>query len=188
MAADIVADTKELDRLAADMIRVKRQIIGRLGERGYQLLRSDIKQNAYETGNLMQGVAPPEVDYENLEAVITVSARSAATGGGQATVFGADGKERKKVSLKPQPAFNYAAQVALGNKAATLRPKTAGAFLIPVPTAPSGESYLVAGGQIFIFRRSRKGQKPNPFHERAGAQLEKEAPGIADAVLAKFFN
>lgn len=183
MAADIVADTKELDVLAADLKRAKRQLIGRLAERGYRLLRDEVP---VETGNLKQGVAAPEVDYDQLEATLTVSARSAETGGGQATVIGPDGKERKKVSLKPRPAFNYAAAVAEGR--AAIRPKTGKALLIPVPVAPAGESYLLAGGQIFVVRRSAKAVPANPFHERAGARLEKEAPSIADAVLAKFFG
>ncbi len=175
------ADTKAIQQLAADMQRAKRQMIGRLGERGYQLLRDEVPK---VTRNLMQGVAPPEVDYEKLVAVLTVSARSANGGATSGTVIGADGKEKKKVSLAPRPAFNYAEAVALGRSA--ISPKNGRALLIPVPTAPSGESYLLAGGQIYVFRRSAKATKPNPYHERAGKRLENEAPAIAESVLAKF--
>lgn len=184
MAAEIVANTKELDELARDMTRAKRQLIGRMGERGYQLLREEVPK---KTTNLQQGVAAPEVDYEKLEAVLTVSARSAAIGSQQATVFGADGEEKKRITLKPRPAYNYAEVVARGNKEARLSPKTAKAFLIPVPTAPTDEGYIVAGGQIYITRRSRKAQKANPYDERAAVRLEKEAPAIADAILSKIF-
>jgi hypothetical protein len=59
-------------------------------------------------------------------------------------------------------------------------------LLIPVPTAPSGESYLIANGQIFIFRRSVKATKPNPFDERAAKRLEGEAAKIGEAVLKQF--
>lgn len=179
----IAADTRELERLARDMTRAKRQLIGRLAERGYQLLRQEVP---YKTGNLKQGVAPPEVDYEKLEATLTVSARSARTGSLSGKIIGADGKEKKRVSLSARPAFNYAEPVARGR--AAIRPKAGKALLIPVPTVPAGESYLLAGGQIFIFRRSAKATKPNPYDERAAVRLEKEAPGIADAILAKFFN
>jgi hypothetical protein len=179
------ADVKALEDLAANLGRAKRQLIGRLAERGYQLLREEVP---VQTGNLKQGVAPPEVNYEKSEAVLTVSARSAAVGSREATIFGADGKEKKKVTLKAQPGYNYADVTARGNKDPKLVPKGAKAFLIPVPTAPSGEGYLVAGGQIFVVRRSRKAQKANPFHERAAGRLEKEAPGVADAVLKKIFG
>lgn len=178
------ADTRALQETARDMQRAKRQLLGRMAERGYQILRQEVPE---KTGNLKQGVAPPEVDYEKLEATLTVSARSAAVGSQEARVIGADGKEKKRVTLRPRPAFNYAELVARGNKAATLRPKTAKAFLVPVPTAPAGESYLIAGGQIFVVRRSRKGQKPNPYDERTAVRLEKEAPIIGEAILSKIF-
>lgn len=186
MAADFVADTKELEKLAADMAKAKRQLIGRLGERGYQLLRDEVPQ---DTGNMLRkGVTPAEVDYEKSEAVLNVSATRDSYGSQQARVIGADGKEKKTVSLKARPAYNYAEVVALGNRQARLSPKTAKAFLIPVPVAPAGESYLLAGGQVFVLRRSRKGQKANPYHERAGTRLEREAPAIADAELRKIFG
>jgi hypothetical protein len=40
-------------------------------------------------------------------------------------------------------------------------------LLIPVPTAPVGESYLLAGGQIFVFRKSAAATARIPFDERA---------------------
>lgn len=183
--AEVVADTKDLEILAADMARAKRQYLGRMAERGFQLLREEVPKR---TTNLQQGVAAPKVDYEKGEAVLTVSARSAAVGSQEAKLIGADGEEKKRVMLRARPAYNYAEVVALGNKDARLTPKTAGAFLIPVPTAPSGESYLLAGGQIFIVRRSRKGQKANPYHDRAGTRLEKDSGSIAEAILSKIFG
>jgi hypothetical protein len=166
----------------ADLIADTRQMLGRLAERGYQLLREEVPK---VTRNLMQGVAPPEVDYEKLVAVLTVSARSSRIGAQSGTVIGADGKEKKKVSLRPRPDYNYAAVVAEGYKP-RIRPKKAKALLVPVPTAPSDESYLIAGGQIFVFRKSAKGIKANPYHERAGTRLEGESAKIGESVLAKF--
>ena len=179
---EITVDTKEIDQLGKDIERARRALIGRLGERGEQIMREEVP---YVTGNLKQGVTH-DVDYEKLEATIIASARSGATGAISATVIGADGKEKKKVSLKAQPAYNYAEVVARGNKEATLSPKHAKAFLIPVPTAPEGESYLLAGAQIFVVRKTRKGQKPNPFDERTAKRLTDEAPSIGEAVLEKF--
>lgn len=181
MADRIVVDTKALPILAEDMRKAKRQMLGRMAERGYQLLREEVPK---VTRNLMQGVAPPEVDYDQLVAVLTVSARSAREGSATATVIGADGKEKKKVTLRPRPAYNYAAVVALGGP--MIKPKKSRALLIPVPSAPSGESYLIAGGQIFVLRKSAKGMKPNPYHERAGSRLEGESQKIGESVLAKF--
>src|SRR5439155_1330889 len=79
------------------------------------------------------------------------SARSGRTGPTEATVYDAKGKEVKTVSLSPRPPYNYAAAVAEGRPA--IAPVHAKALLIPVPTAPSGEGYLLAGGQVFIMRK-----------------------------------
>jgi hypothetical protein len=110
--------------------------------------------------------------------------RSAATGSAEGTVYGADGKEKKKVTLRPRPAFNYAAAVAEGRPA--IAPRQAKALLIPVPTAPTTGGYLLAGGQIYVVRRSARATQPNPYDERAAKRLENEAPAIAESVLAKF--
>jgi hypothetical protein len=179
--AEVIVDAKALDELGANLVRAKRALIGRLGERGYQLLREEVP---YVTGNLKQGVSTPDVDYEALTATLTVSARSGRTGATAATVYGADGKEKKTVSLSASPSFNYAEAVARGR--AAIAPRHAKVLLIPVPTAPVGESYLIAGGQIFIFRKSAAATKPNPFDERAAQRLSDEAPKIGQAVLEQF--
>lgn len=182
MSAEIVVINDDaLRELGRDIDRAKRAMIGRLAERGYRLLRDEIKRSAYQTGNLMQGVAPPDVDYDALEADLTVSARSGATLGGMAQVFNSKGQPTRTVSLRPSPAYNYAEAVARGRPA--IAPKQARALLIPVPIAPTGEGYLLIGGQRYILRRSAKATKPNPFHTRAGDRLEKEAPQIGEAVL-----
>jgi len=183
--AEVVVDSKAINELAANIDKAKRQMLGRLGERGYQLLRGEIKDTAYDTGNLLQGVAPPDVDYDKLEAVLVVSARSGQRGPTEAIVFGADGKEKKTVTLRPSPAFNYASSVAKGR--VSISPKHGKALIIPVPTAPTGESYLIADGKIYVMRRSAKATKPNPFDQRAADRLEKEAPAIGEAVLSKIF-
>ncbi|MGE0367218.1 MAG: hypothetical protein AB7Q00_15940 [Phycisphaerales bacterium] len=181
---EINVNAKAAEDLAKDIERAKRMLLGRMAERGYQLLRAEAPAR---TGNLRQGVAPPEVDYGSMQATLTVSARSARIGPRQATVIGSDGKEKKQVTLKAVEPYNYAEVVARGNRDAVLRPKTARAFLIPVATAPSDEGYLISGGQFFVVRRSRKAQQPNPYDERAAKRLEGEADRIADVVLRKIF-
>lgn len=181
--ADVVVDKKAVAELARDIERAQRILLGRLAERGYQLLRAEVP---VDTTNLQQGVAPPDVDYPGLQATLTVSARSAGTGDGSATLFGADGEQKKTVSLRPQKAFNYAETVVKGRPA--ISPKRAKVLIIPVAGAPDGESYLMIGGKAYVFRRSAAAVAPNPFDERAAKRLEGEALKIADAVLREIFK
>ena len=74
--AEVVVDTKAIDELGRDLDRAKRALIGRLGERGYQLLREEVP---YVTGNLKQGVSTPDVDYEALTATLTAGAGTIAS-------------------------------------------------------------------------------------------------------------
>jgi hypothetical protein len=181
---EIVVDAKAIEELAADFKKAKRALVSRLAERGYQLLKQEVPE---KTGNLKKGVRDPEYDFENLTAGILVSAARDSIGAREAKVFNEEGEDTgKTVTLRAQPAYNYADVVARGNKAAKLTPKTAKAFLIPVPTAPVKGGYLLAGGQIFVIRRSRKGMKANPYDERAAKRLESEASRIGEAVLKQF--
>jgi hypothetical protein len=200
--SDAKIDKKAVEEFARDIERSKKALLGRLAERGYQLLRAEVPE---VTGNLKQGVAPPmlnltgrqvtkaensfghtDVDYEELTATLTVSARSARRGSRQATLFDKEGREKKKVTLRPTRAYNYAEVVAKGGP--TISPKKSKALLIPVPTAPTGESYLMVDGQVLVVRKSAKGMKPNPYDARAAAQLEKEAASIAEATFREIFD
>lgn len=178
---ELKLDAKALNELAENIEKAKGQMIGQMAERGYQLLRREVP---VATGNLKQGVATPDVDYVNFTAELTVSARSARTASLQATVFGEDGQAKKQVSLRPQKAFNYAEAVAKGRPA--IRPKAGKALLIPVSSRPTTGGYLMVGSQIYVTRRSARATKPNPFHERAAAQLEKDARPIAEKILGQF--
>jgi hypothetical protein len=179
--AQVVVNSKAIDQLGADMLRAKRELIRRLAKEGFDLLRDEVP---YVFGNLQQGVQFPKVDIENLEALITVTAQSAAEGSRSAEVFNKRGEQTKTVTLRPRPAFNYAEAVARGRAAIT--PKTGKALLIPVPSVPIGKGYILAGGQIFVVRKSAKAVAANPFDERAAKALEGEAESIANAVLSKF--
>ena len=180
---EILVDAKALNQLSKDIVSAKNALLGRLGERGYQLLRDEVPVHM---GNLKQGVASPEIDYPNMEATLVVSARSARQDASTAEVFDKDGNKTKSVGLRPSPAYNYAEVVALGNKKAVLSPKNAKAFLIPVSTKPSGEGYLMIGGQVYITRRTRKGMLPNRYDLRAAKRLGDESARIAEAVLREF--
>jgi hypothetical protein len=179
----VKVDTRSLDQIGENVTKAKRQLIGQMAERGYQLLRKEVP---IETGNLKQGVAPPEVHYENLTATLIVSARSGRTGARTATLFGADGTRKGQVSLRPQKSFNYAEAVARGR--AAISPKAGRALLIPVPAKPAKGGYLMVGSQIFVMRKSARATAPNPFDERAAKQLETDAPKIAEAVLRRFLK
>lgn len=182
----IELDDDELKKLGTNIVRAKHALIEQLGERGSELLRKEIKSSAYVTGNLYQGVGAPVIDEAKMEAEITVTARSGATAGGTATVHYPSGKT-KQVSLRPRPAYNYASVNAKGYSK-TIKPKTAKALLIPVPSVDKDETYLTINGQIFVMRKFTKGIKANPFDDRAAATLEKEAPQITDVVFRKFFE
>lgn len=179
--AELKADVSAIENLGKEIDAALVVSIGRLGERGYQLLRKEVP---VDTGNLKQGVAPPDIDEGNLTALLTVSARSARTGG-SATVHYASGKT-KQIALKPQMSFNYAEVVARGRPA--LKPKAGKALLIEVDGAPSGGSFITANGKTYVVRKSAKAQKANPYDERAAAQIEKEAEAIVGAVFGELFN
>lgn len=172
-------DLSGIEELRQELKQFKRVAIGRLGERGYQLLRAEVP---YVTGNLKQGVAPPEI--KGNRATLTVTARSARRGARQATLHLKSGKT-KAVKLRGVPAFNYATTVAEGRPA--MSAKRAKALLIPVASPPSGESYIEADGQFYIVRRTAKATKPNPYHERAARRLEAEAVYIVEAVAKEMF-
>lgn len=168
-------DLSAIEELNRELNRLKPIALGRLGERGYQLLRAEVPK---VTRNLMQGVAPPDIRKNT--ATLTVSARAARRGASQATLHLKSGKT-KTVKLRPVPAYNYAEVVKTGRPASSA--KRAKALIIPVASPPSGESYLEANEQYYILRKTTGGTKPNPYDERAARRLETEAVFIVEAVM-----
>ena len=185
MANKVVVEITAIDELQRDLTVGKQLSLGRLGERGYQHLRREIKDTAFVTGNLYQGVATPEIDKAAMRATLTVSARSAATGSRPATVHYPSGKT-KQVMLRPRLAFNYAESIARGRPA--IRPKLGKAILIPVISRPTDEAYITEGDQVFVVRGSAAATKPNPYDERAAVKLEQEGPAIVGRVFEELFN
>lgn len=180
--ADIKVNYKEVKELGKEVRQASVVALGRLAERLYQHLRAEVP---VDTGNLKQGVAPPDIDAAALTATVTVSARSARTGGGSATVHSASGKTRT-VRLKPSLPFNYALAVAKGRPA--ISPKKGKALLIEVAGVPGNGNYITANGKIYVVRKSASAVAPNPYDERAARKLETEAPRIVGAVFEEFFN
>lgn len=181
--AKITVNVSAIEELRRELDEVAEISIGRLGERGYQLLRKEVP---YQTGNLKQGVAPPEYDSKKRQALLTVSARSARRGPRGATVHLKSGKT-KSIVLRAQGAYNYAEVVARGY-AETIKPKRAKALLIPVDRAPDDESYIESGGQLYVVRKSTGGIKANPYDERAARRLRAEAVTIVEAVAGEVFG
>lgn len=177
----IIVDTREVDRLyelsRAGLVKSLR----RIGERGEQLLRDNVPR---ETNNLAQGVSS-DVHENQLSVDLIVSARAGRRGARSATVHYPSG-ETKQVKLRAQKPFDYAEAVARGRKA--IRPRQAKVLLIPVSSPPQGESYLTAGGETFVLRRSARATKPNEYDKRALAQLQKDAPLIVERQLEKTLN
>lgn len=179
MSVDLTA----LDELARQIDEFKRITLGHLVERGAEIVREEVPK---DTHRLESGVSS-DVDYGKLTGEIIVSAESDRRGARKATLHLKDGQTRE-VKLRPTKAYNYAEVVARGNKDATLYPKKAKAFLIPVSSAPSGGEYITDGDQIYVVRRSRKAQQPNPYDERAMKRLGDEAVGITTAIAQEFFQ
>lgn len=168
--------------LGANIDKARKRMLVDLSERGYELLKAEVP---VRSGTLKKGVRDPIYDFEAMTAEIVVSAARDAQAPGVGEVFDSKGKPVKTVTLRPSPAFNYALPVARGR--AAIAPKHGKALLIPVNAVPSGEGYLLAGGQIYVFRRSAAAFAGDPFDERAAARLQSESTAIGEAVLRKYF-
>jgi hypothetical protein len=178
--SNVTADISELKKLEGDINRMTKVAIGRLAERGRILLRKEVPK---QTTNLQQGVAAPFIDQDGHRATLTVSAIRARRGPRSATVHLPSGKT-KKITLRAVNEFDYAEVVAKGRPA--INPRDAKFLIIPVSSAPSGESYIESGGQIYIVRKSAKAVKANPYDERAAKQLQEETVAIVGAVAQQF--
>ena len=188
----ITADTREVERLGENFHAAAEVGLRRVTERGEQILRREVPK---VTHNLEQGVSSEVVtNAKLLQGNLIVSARSGRLGPRRGTVHLASGKT-KQVTLRGQPSFNYAEAVARGTGIygphhTEIIPARGQALLIPVQSVPSlngkPEAYIEVGGQKFIVRRSIKGKKANPYHERAAKRLEAEAQPIFNKALETF--
>lgn len=177
-AITVKVDTRQIEDLANVLRRGAEVSLYRIAERGQQLLRKEVPK---VTHNLEQGVSS-DVKVRELTATLIVSARSGRRGARQATVHYPSGTE-KQITLRPQPAFDYAEAVARGRK--PIVPRKAKVLLIPVASAPRGETYITSGSEIFVLRNRAKATPGDHYDERAAAQLEKDAPRIVEAQLQR---
>lgn len=196
MPNEIKIDTKQVENLGFDFRQMAIVGLNRMLERGTVLLRRKVPK---VTHNLEQGVSVGEVNTaaSPMTGELVVAARAGRTAVEGGLLHLPSGATRE-ISLRARPAYDYARAVAKGTGVyrtdgefgpqQVIRPRNAKAMLIPVDAAPAGESYITSGGQIFILRRYSKGRRPNPYDERAAAQLEGEAQRIWDAVVEAFAN
>lgn len=193
MNTRITVDARQVKELGEQFGEAAEVGLRRTLERGEQLVREEAPE---QTRNLKQGVTSDVLGWRAgmLTGEIVATARTGRRGRRAATLHLPSGKT-KKVTLRAVPEFNYAGAVALGtgvfspNKAA-ITPRKAKALLVPVASAPTlnGKpvAYITADGQMYVMRRSMKGAKPNPYHERAGRRLDAEARPIFDRALRDF--
>jgi hypothetical protein len=186
----LTVDAKAVDSLGPYLHAAEEVGLRGVLERGQQLLREEVPK---KTHNLEQGISS-HIEPGMLEGSLIVSDRSGRRGSNTAIVHLASGKT-KTVSLRPQPAHDYAEDVARGTgiygpNAASIVPAVGKALLVPVSSVPTlngkPEEYLEIDGQKFIVRKSVRGTKPNPYDERAGQRLDAEAPAIFEKGLEIF--
>jgi hypothetical protein len=144
------------------------------------------------TSNLRQGITS-DVDPDALTATVNVSARSGRASAQSAQLIRGDGTT-VSIPLRARPAFDYAEAVARGTgifgpQGAPIRPKSAKVLLVPgspkLDAKGRRESYVLgAGGVTYVFRRSVKGVRPNPYDERALARVRPQVAGVFDDALS----
>jgi|GEM_PF-4959043 len=180
---EVEIDASALNELAANIEKAKGELTGRLAAAGADLMREEAP---FATGNLYQGIAPTKIDTAAGTATITATAKRPSMTAGTGEVYRKGEPAGKRVSLSPQPEFNYAAAVALGRPAITPKPGKK-ALLIPLPNnVPPLGRYVRIDGRNYIYAKRAKAAAANPFHERAAKRLENDASIIADEVLRKF--
>lgn len=174
----IAVDAKDIAELGEKFGEASDLLLRRVTLKGEYLVKEEVPT---VTHNLQQGISS---EVEGNTGTIIASARSGRTGARTATVHYPSGKT-KSVSLRPQPAFNYAEVVAKGRPA--VQPKNA-KVLIVQGSPKAGESYLTAGGVTYVLRPRIGATKPNPFDERAMRRLEGEIEPIANQVFEEVFE
>jgi hypothetical protein len=189
--ATITVNLKEVEHLGQAFHEML--IVGghRLTDRGEQLVKEEAPK---VTGNLRLGVSS-HFDPEQMRGEVTASAVQRQIGSEGGLLHLPSGATRE-ISLRSQPAFDYAQAVAEGTgvygpRGTVIRPRSGKALLIPVGAVPIGENgkpqaYVTSGGKIFILRKFMKGRKANDYPGRASRRLEAEASAILEGVVADF--
>lgn len=177
----LTADLSQVADLPQVIRRAGQTAMRQVALRGVKHLRDEVPK---VTTNLYQGISHDvRVQGDRVEVDLIASARRGRKGARKGTLHLKSGKT-KEVDLRPVESFDYAQAVAEGDEQAVITPQNAKAFLQPITSAPDDESYISDGSELFVVRKSRKGRKPNPYHERAFKKLEPEVPKIFDHVLS----
>lgn len=176
----VTVDTRGLDLLAEQYAEAGKAAIIRLLDYGEEAIREEAPER---TGNLKgkrNAGGSVSSEYEKTATgyagTINVSAIRERLNATTGTLVSAKGKQRP-VKLRAQKPFDYAQVVATGRPRLSA-PAQAKAFLIPVQSAPAGEGYIIARGQIFVVRKSVGPQKPNDYPGRALQRVGAVAEGI----------
>jgi hypothetical protein len=189
--AKIAVDVSQVENLGTEFREMTEEGLQNTAERGTQLLAEEAPKL---TGNLRLGMSA-DINRANLTAELIASAVTREVGSEGALLHLPSGATRE-ITLRGQPAFNYAEAVARGTgvygpRGAVIRPKTGQALLIPVgavPVSATGkpEAYITSGGKTYVMRRFSKGRKANEYDLRAAQRLESEVPTIWEAVVNIF--
>lgn len=183
----VEVDTRQLIALGKDFERASKAAVIRLAEKGKQLIRKEAPKQTGRLKGERSNAGSVTSDLRQVsggwQADLNVSAIRERTGAQAAVVVNVKTGKRKTITLRAQKAFDYAKVVATGRPRLTV-PKQAKAFLIPVQSAPTTGSYIIAGGRILIARKFIKAQPANDYPGRAAKQLQIEAPEI----VAKTFD
>ncbi len=192
----IKVDTSQVKNLEQDYRDMVVRGLHDVAEAGEKFLRQEVPK---VTHNLEQGVTS-NVDSQRLKVELSVSARAGRTAVEGGTLHLPSGATRE-ITLRAQPAHDYAADVALGTGVyatggafgpkGVIRPRSGQALLIPVGSKPAPvngkpQSYITSNGKIYVLRRYSRGAKPNPYHVRAAQRLEPAVPAIFDRVINQF--
>ena len=181
------ADTSALKDLKRDTRRAAKGALRAARDRGKELLREEVPGGA--RGKLGKGVRHADrLGGAVLESDLIVSAIN-ANDGGEAQLHLPSGKTRK-VALRAGPPHDFARDVAEGTglygpRGQMIVPLRGTALLIGVDSVSPGEAYLVKGRKKFVVRPRSRGMRPDPYHERAGERLEREAVSIVSDALAE---
>lgn len=180
----IKVDTKAIEQFGKELNQAGRAVLDNLLEEAEEFVRQEAPERTGRLKKDQNSVASETRQTgTGFEGDLIISAFRERRGARQAQVF-YPGGATKTVSLRPQPAFNYAEAVAKGR--GEVRPVRAKLLLIPVASAPANETYVKSAGEIFILRRRANATRPNPFPDRALKRLEAVADEIVVNTLANF--
>lgn len=164
---DVIVDYSELIALPGVVEAALRAGLDQAAEATAETERALVPRRR---GLLARGI---EVKHGFPVATVQTSALAQTPKSG---VYQSPGGERRPVTFRNRPAHDYAPDVDEGT--GPIRPVNARALLIEVAQAPAGESFIVADGRFFIFRRSARGQRAQRYSERTANTVAPRLPAI----------